>query len=326
MDTPERHPQVVLAKGGAWHEPELIRRRYTSDSLAKARRTFGILAWRDRFGGWHYPKWQFDEDGKVLPQVVEILRLFRSSDVLYVMSQFLFAVAPDKALIELIGSGRGDKAVTIATKRVREISAEPKLSRKQLDELRLRMNELRDPARYVVVSSLLPGWAMVYDVANNVYCHQHVSEGCLIKDRTLADAIAQQLGTGRRNSDLHVLSVRKTKAGYRALENLPARRSGKPWRPRFRVSRAMPVFVPITASGTRESFVDAMVFAAQHREELLRLFAQCPDRKFARAQLVKKCRVSPQQAEAILEMRLHMMTRKSVEELVDELRAAVGVG
>lgn len=41
-------PQVVLAKGGAWHEPELIRCRYTSASLAKSRKTFGIVAWKDR--------------------------------------------------------------------------------------------------------------------------------------------------------------------------------------------------------------------------------------------------------------------------------------
>ena len=66
-----------------------------------------------------------------------------------------------------------------------------------------------------------------------------------------------------------------------------------------------------------------MVFATQHHQDILQLISQCVGRKAAREQLVKKCRVSPRQAEAILDMRLDTMTKRSVEALIDELRRVV---
>lgn len=78
-------------------------------------------------------------------------------------------------------------------------------------ELKRRVHDLDDPVRYVIVSSIFRRWSTVYDVANNVYCHEYIADGCLIKDRKLAQAIAKQLGDNRsRASDLHVLPVVKT--------------------------------------------------------------------------------------------------------------------
>lgn len=324
MNIPEKHPILVLAEGGAWHEADLLRQGYTIERLAKARKTFGIVSWRDRFGGWHYPRWQFDAELNVLPSVVEILRLLRSFDSLYVLGQFLRPIARKKTLIQMIRSGRGDKAVALVREEVRQIRAEPRMKPEDLKELKRRVHELRDPVRYVVVSTLLRGWTMVYDVANNVYCNDHVSEGCLIKDEPLAKTIAKQLGEKRR-SDLQVLPVRKTKAGFRALASLPGGRGHKPWRPRFPKPDNTPVFVPIAPSDTRESFVDAMLFAAENRDEIMKFLSECRDRRAAHQQLVKKCGLSPRQAEAVLEMRLHTMTQKSIEELKDELRKASAV-
>ncbi len=323
MDTPENHPRVVLAKDGAWHEPELIRRGYTPGRLAKARTGFGILAWRDRFGGWHYPKWQFGADGAVRPEVIQILRLFRSRDTLYVMSQFLFREGRDKPLIDLIRSGRSDVAIRMARERVRELRAEPRIGRKQVDELRRRVRDFQNPVRFVVVSSFLARWAMIYDPTADVYCHQHISDGCLVKNRRVAEAIANALEDRTRKSDHRVLTVQKTRAGFRALEDIPATKYSKRWRPVFRMPKSDRVFVPITESGTRESFVDAMVFAAEHRDEILPVVGQCKDRTAARQKLVRICRVSERQAEAILEMRLHSMTRKSVATMIDELKQVV---
>lgn len=321
MRSPENFPNVVLAAGGAWHERELLRHGYTPESLAKARRGFSIVSWKDRFGGWHYPRWQFDPQMKVLPSIVKIVRLFRSSDSLYVMSQFLCPVASKKTLLELIRSGHGDKAVSLAEEVVREYRAEPKMTGRDLAELKRRLHEHDDPVRYIVVSSLLRGWAMVYDVANNVYCHEHVSEGCVIKDRKLAQAIAMQLRDNRsRPSDLHVLPIVKTKYGFRATEDIPGRKGQKPWRPRFRTPDDTSTFVPITIPDTREFFVDAMLFAAEHRDVIVRLVSGCADRSIASKLLVQKCQYTPRQAQAVLDMRIHSFTSKSVAALVDELR------
>jgi len=224
MTTPEDQPQVVLRMGGAWHEPELRRWKHSPRSLAAARKRFEILAWRDRFGGWHYPKWQFGADGRVLPEVAAIVRMYRSRDVLHVMSQFLYSEQGHKPLIELIQSGRGDEAVALATERVRELRAEPPLPAEEVAILKQRMSEHRDATRYVVVSSFLSRWALVYDLSSNTYCHEHISDGCLIKDKRMAEAVASQLRDRKRKSNLHVLPVRRTKSGYRRpIEGVNAR-------------------------------------------------------------------------------------------------------
>lgn len=323
MVNPENHPQVVLAMGGAWHEPELRRQGFTSDFLAAARRRFDILAWQDRFGGWHYPKWQFDTEGRVLRDVAAILRLFKSRDTLYMMSQFLYPDDGHKPLIELILSGRGDEAVALATERVRELRAEPRLPPGVIATLKRRWRKHRDTTRYVIVSALFRRWALVYDVAENSYCHEHISAGCLIKDKRMAEAIASQLRDGKRKSDLHVLPVRKTKGGYRALADIPGSRKEEPWRPRFHTSDTTPVFVAITPAGTRENMVDAMVFGADHREAILSLVSKCPDGSATRNVLVAKCGLSTLQAQAILDLRLASMTKAAMDELTEELRKSV---
>ena len=323
MTTPEDHPQVVLRMGGAWHEPELRRWKHSPRSLAGARKRFEILAWRDRFGGWHYPKWQFGADGRVLPEVAAIVRMYRSRDVLYVMSQFLYSEQGHKPLIELIQSGRGAEAVALATERVRELRAEPPLPAEEVAILKQRMSEYRDATRYVVVSSLLSRWALVYDLSSNTYCHEHISDGCLIKDERMAEAIASQLRGRKRKSDLHVLPVRRTKRGYRALADLPGCRDGKPWRPRFRTPDSTPVFVAITPEGTRANIIDVMLFGARHREALLSLLAKSPNRKAAKDVLVAKCGLSSIQADVVLDLRLSSMTKSAIDELTEELRKSV---
>jgi hypothetical protein len=180
--------------------------------------------------------------------------------------------------------------------------------------------------RYVVVSSFGAKWATVYDVADNVYCHQHIAEGCLIKDRRIAATIATSLDAKARTPHHHVLPVKKARGCFRSLEDLPATRYSKRWRPSFRTPKSSPTFVPITESGTRENHVDAMVFAVRHRDEILRTVSQSKDRIAARKNLMRTFHVSEDLAETILDLRLYAMTRKSVATLVDELQQAVRSG
>ena len=101
-----------MAKGGAWHEPELIRRGYTVEGLAGERKQFGLIAWQDRYGGWHYPKWQFDADGRILPEVRSILRLFRSRDaimrhdVITSLTEVVMREKDSRCLLPSVGSLR----------------------------------------------------------------------------------------------------------------------------------------------------------------------------------------------------------------------------
>ena len=51
----ESHPELKTAEGGAWTTPEMIQRGIPLADLARRRRRFELVYWRDRFGGYHYP-------------------------------------------------------------------------------------------------------------------------------------------------------------------------------------------------------------------------------------------------------------------------------
>jgi hypothetical protein len=319
----ENFPNTVLAEGGAWTQSELLRRGYTRATLAKARKDFAIIAWSDRFGGLHYPRWQFDERFQVIPAIAEILSILRSRDELYVMGQFLSRYPSRKSLLELIRSGRGKKAVDLARARREEEKQWDEISPAHVAELKRRIKEVEDPVRYVVASPLFRRTLLVYDVAENHYTHGDISAGSLIKDRKLAEAVASYLSRKRKRGDFQIVPVRAHKKGYRALEDIPARKGEKSWRPHFKIVDDTPEFVPITAADTRESFVDAMVFAGEKRKWIAEALSECSNRKEAVDLLSQRCKLSRPQAEAILEMRLWGYTNKAKTDLVKELRDAV---
>ncbi len=101
-----------------------------------------------------------------------------------------------------------------------------------------------------------------------MYCHGHISKGCLIKSRKIAAAVAKELQGKRKGkfSEMHVLAVRKTGSVFRALENLPGENGKGPWLPKFKTPDYIPMFVPIVPPDTRAGVVDAMLFAAKHRK------------------------------------------------------------
>ncbi len=61
----------------------------TPSTLHARRRDFRIVSWRDARGRFHYPKWQFNGAGVLLPGIQEVLQTFRSTDQWGVMRYFL---------------------------------------------------------------------------------------------------------------------------------------------------------------------------------------------------------------------------------------------
>ena len=117
--------QMQNAEGGAWTGAELEARfGLTPANLHKRRAEFRIVSWKDAKNQFHYPKWQFNPAGVLLPGVQEVLQIFRSSDDWRVMRYFL---APrhqlgDRTALDLLRSGDGDKVVAHAKAHAEENS------------------------------------------------------------------------------------------------------------------------------------------------------------------------------------------------------------
>ncbi|HEY5892657.1 MAG TPA: hypothetical protein VIT91_05445 [Chthoniobacterales bacterium] len=78
------------AEGGAWIGTELEARfGLTPANLHKRRAEHRIVWWKDARNRFHYPKWQFNAAGALLPGVQELLQAFRSQDEWRVMRYFL---------------------------------------------------------------------------------------------------------------------------------------------------------------------------------------------------------------------------------------------
>ena len=81
---------LQAAEGGAWTGPELQERfNLSSAVLHRRRKEHRIIYWRDAQHDFHYPRWQFNAAGALLPGIQEILQQFKSQDEWRVMSYFL---------------------------------------------------------------------------------------------------------------------------------------------------------------------------------------------------------------------------------------------
>lgn len=80
------------ADGGSYAASELPKQWELSNAVLHRRRgEFRIIFWRDAKHAFHYPKWQFNEAGALLPGIQEVLQLFKSQDEWRVMRYFLGA-------------------------------------------------------------------------------------------------------------------------------------------------------------------------------------------------------------------------------------------
>ena len=109
--------QMQDAEGGAWTGAELEENYGLSPAnLHRRRAEHRIVWWRDAKNQFHYPKWQFNHAGALLPGVQEVLQTFRSPDEWRVMRYFL---APrhqldDRMPLDLLRAGKVDKVIAHA--------------------------------------------------------------------------------------------------------------------------------------------------------------------------------------------------------------------
>jgi len=109
--------QMQEAKGGSWTGLELgAHFGLTPATLHKRRKEHRIVCWRDAKSRFHYPKWQFRDNGALMPGVVEVLRIFRSSDEWRVMRYFLGPrhQLEDRTPVDLLHAGEVEKVLVHA--------------------------------------------------------------------------------------------------------------------------------------------------------------------------------------------------------------------
>jgi len=111
------------AEGGAYTSAEyeqlagIVRR-----ALKERRDHFAIAYWTDVKGGYRYPKWQFDANHQVRPEVREILKLLRTHDTWHVLATFLVPAMGDsgESPLHAIRAGRGGEAIAFVRRMVNE--------------------------------------------------------------------------------------------------------------------------------------------------------------------------------------------------------------
>jgi len=111
------------AEGGAWSSAEYEKIAEISRQALKQRRdNFSIVYWTDAKGHCWYPKWQFDRNSQVLPEVRESLELLRTHDTYQVLTTFLVPAVGDggESPLHLIQSGHGAEAVEFVRALVNE--------------------------------------------------------------------------------------------------------------------------------------------------------------------------------------------------------------
>lgn len=109
--------QMQDAEGGAWTGSELNEHfGLISATLHKRRKEFRIVWWRDAKSKFHYPKWQFRDNGTLLPGVAEVLQTFGSQDEWRVMRYFLGRrhQFEDQTPLDLLRAGEVEKVVAHA--------------------------------------------------------------------------------------------------------------------------------------------------------------------------------------------------------------------
>lgn len=126
-DPIERGKRIVEelknAEGGSLTGPELKDAYNLNPAVLHRRRIeFRVVYWRDAKHDFHYPRWQFNQAGALLPGIQEILRCFKSQDEWRIMRYFLSPRLQlgNRSPLELIREGRIDRALTHAREHAEE--------------------------------------------------------------------------------------------------------------------------------------------------------------------------------------------------------------
>jgi len=108
------------------------------------------------------------------------------------------------------------------------------LSKQAIRAIRKYIADSKDPIRYVIVSPIVPGCCLFYKPSDAVYYPNRIHPHCLFKRKTEAQAVAKVLNGSKRKEDVQVIAIRKTKKGFRILDqvNTPEHPKKK-WKPKI---------------------------------------------------------------------------------------------
>jgi hypothetical protein len=77
-----------------------------------------------------------------------------------------------------------------------DVDDDPRLSPEWIRELKRRLKNSRDPARYVLVSEFTRKFILYYNVTSDTYAMNDASRGTLFKRREVAESVRSHLGKG----------------------------------------------------------------------------------------------------------------------------------
>ena len=113
------------------------------------------------------------------------------------------------------------------------------LTKREIRELKKRLDDSNDPTRYVIVSPMLRNWCFFYQPSDGVYLPNRIEPECLFKRKAEAQAVAKVLNGSKRKKDVQVIAIRKTKKGFRVLDSVADPHHPKQsWKPKLERNRA----------------------------------------------------------------------------------------
>lgn len=113
------------------------------------------------------------------------------------------------------------KAVT-KRKRAARPGGDPALTAAEKRELDRQINDLDDPTRYLLVSSLVPGFSLYYVLADDAYVLNDPRGATLFKRRAAAARIKELLRPG-----VFVVPCEVDRHGQVVLKSLAGRKAGR---------------------------------------------------------------------------------------------------
>lgn len=115
--------EMQAAEGGSWTGSEL-KERFGLDpaTLHTRRKGHRIVFWRDPKHDFHYPKWQFNPAGALLPGIQDVLQIFKSQDEWRVMRYFLAKrdQLDGRRPLDLLRDGDSNRVIQHANQHVEE--------------------------------------------------------------------------------------------------------------------------------------------------------------------------------------------------------------
>lgn len=92
----------------------------------------------------------------------------------------------------------------------------PPLTAAQKRELQRRLDDMRDPTRFIIVSAFSKRFVLYYNAESGCYGSDR-AYATLFKQQAAAQAVRQTLASDKRRDSLQVVRVKKVPSGWRLL-------------------------------------------------------------------------------------------------------------